>query len=82
MDRLGAVRTDFYLLAKDLTVTFFVKDQATRAKIQENCPELQDLLNPFFNQTLVRTIVSEKKINDFDHEDEQAPSDRRVDVRI
>jgi hypothetical protein len=82
MDRLGAVRTDFYLLEKDLTVTFFVKDQATRAKIQENCPELQRFLNPFFNQTLVRTIVSEKKINDFDHEDEHPPSDRRVDVRI
>ena len=82
MDRLGPVRTDFYLLEKDLTVTFFVKDQATGTKIQENCPELQKFINPFFNQTLVRTIVSEKKINDFDHEDEHPPSDRRVDVRI
>jgi len=82
MDRLGAVRTDFYLLEKDLTVTFFVKDQATKIKIQENCPELQEFLNPIFNQTLVRTVVSEKKINDFDHEDEQITSDGRIDVRI
>ncbi len=82
MDRLGAVRTDFYLLEKDLTVTFFVKNQSTKTKIQENCPELQKFLNPFFNQLLVRTVVSEKKINDFDHEDEQTTSDRRVDVRI
>ena len=82
MDRLGAVRTDFYLLEKDLTVTFFVKDPSTKTKIQENCPDLQEFLNPFFNQTLVRVIVSEKKIKDFDHEDEQTTSDRRVDVRI
>lgn len=82
MDRLGALRTDFYLLENDLTVTFYVKDQATKTKIQDNCPQLQELLDPFFNQTLVRTIVSEKKINDFDHEDGQTASDRRVDVRI
>jgi hypothetical protein len=82
MDRLGAVRTDFYLLEKDLTVTFFVKDPSTKTKIQENCSELQEFLNPFFNQALVRTIVSEKKINDFDHEDEHTTSDRRVDLRI
>ena len=82
MDRLGAIRSDFYLLEKDLTVTFFVKDQSTKTKIQENCLELQEFLNSFFDQTLVRTVVSEKKINDFDHEDEQTTSDRRVDVRI
>jgi hypothetical protein len=70
------------LLEKDLAITFFVKDQATKTKIRENCPELQKLLNPFFNQTLVRTVVSEKKVNDFDHEDTQTASDKRVDVRI
>ena len=82
MDRLGAVRTDFYLLEKDLTVTFFVKNSSTKIKIQENIPDLQEFLNPFFDQTLLRVIVSEKKIKDFDHEDLQTTSDRRVDLRI
>ena len=82
MDRLGAVRTDFYLLEKDLTVTFFVKNPSTKIKIQENIPDLQEFLNPFFDQTLLRVIVSEKKIKDFDHEDLQTTSDRRVDLRI
>jgi hypothetical protein len=82
MDRLGAVRTDFYLLEKDLTVTFFVKNPSTKIEIQENIPDLQEFLNPFFNQTLLRVIVSEKKIKDFDHEDLQTTSDRRVDVLI
>ncbi len=82
MDRLGEVRTDFYLLEKDLTLTFFVKDQSSKSTIQENCLELQELLDPFFNQTLVRVIVSEKKIKEFDHEDVQTTSDRRVDITI
>jgi len=82
MDRLGAVRTDFYLLEKDLTVTFFVKNPSTKIKIQENIPDLQEFLNPFFDHTLLRVIVSEKKIKDFDHEDLQTTSDRRVDVLI
>ncbi len=82
MDRLGDLRTDFYLLEKDLTVTFFVKDQSTKTKIQENYLELPELLNPLFNQILLRVIVSEKKIKDFDREDVQISSDRRVDLRI
>jgi len=82
MDRLGELRTDFYLLEKDLTVTFFVKDPSAKTKIQENQLDLQKLLNPFFNQTLVRVIVSEKKIKDFDLQDAQTTSDKRVDVRV
>ncbi|CAB1061284.1 hypothetical protein D1BOALGB6SA_6057 [Olavius sp. associated proteobacterium Delta 1] len=82
MDRLGEVRTDFYLLDTDLKVTFFVKDPSTKAKIQENCLDLQEILNPFFNQTLVQVIVSEKKIKDFDRENVQITSDRKVDLLI
>ncbi len=82
MDRLGDLRTDFYLLEKDLTVTFFVKDQSTKTIIQKNHLELTELLNPLFDQILLRVIVSEKKIKDFDREDVQITSDRRVDLRI
>jgi hypothetical protein len=82
MDRLGDLRTDFYLLGKDLTVTFFVKDRPTKTKLQENYSELQQLLTPFFDQLFLRVIVSEKKIKDFDHEDFHIDGDRRVDLRI
>jgi hypothetical protein len=82
MDRLGDLRTDFYLLEKDLTVTFFVKDRPTKTRLQEHCFELQELLTPFFDQVLLRAIVSQKKIKDFDHEDIQMAGDRRIDLRI
>ena len=82
LDQLGDLRTDIFLLDKDLTITFFVKEDPVKVKIQENFLELQELLQIFFNQILLKVIVSEKKITDFDHEDRQISGDRRVDLRI
>jgi hypothetical protein len=82
MDRLGDLRTDFNLVGRDLTVTFFVKDRATKATLQKNYFELQKLLAPCFDQFLLRVMVSKKKIKDFDHEDIRIAGDRRVDLRI
>ena len=82
MDRLGDIRTDLYLLERDLSVTFFVKDQTARSRILKYQTDLQHLLNPFFNQTLLRVVISEKKIDDFEQEDAQIANDRRVDLRI
>jgi hypothetical protein len=82
MDQLGDLRTDFYLLAKDLTLTFFVKEDSVKFKIQENFLELKELLHGFFDQILLKVIVSEKKVTDFDHEDLQTTGDRQVNLRI
>jgi hypothetical protein len=82
MDRLGDLRTDFFLLAKDLAITFYVKDDSVRLEFQENFMRLQELLQGFFNQILMKVIVSEKKISNFDREDFQVTSDRLVDLRI
>ena len=82
MDQLGDLRTDFYLMVKDLKVTFFVKDPSVETRIREKFPDLQELLNPFFNHILLEVMVSEKKIKDFEHEDLQIDPDGRVDLRV
>jgi hypothetical protein len=82
LDRLGDIRTDFFLLDKDLTITFFVQREAIQDRIQQNLPELQKLLDGFFNQILMKVVVSEKKISDFDHEDIRDTGDRQVDLRV
>jgi hypothetical protein len=82
LDRLGDLRTDLFLLDKDLSITFFVKEDLIKTKIQENILELQKSLHGFFNQILLKVVVSEKKVADFDHEDRQVSSDSRVDLRI
>ncbi len=82
LDRLGDLRTDFFLLDKDLTITFFVKEDSAKVKIQENFLELQELLHGFFNQILLKVSVSEKKVMDFDREDFPVSGDRQVDLRV
>jgi len=82
MDRLGDLRTDFFLLDKDLAITFFVKEEAVKVKIQENFLELQELLHVFFDQLRLKVMVSEKKVTEFDHEDLQISGNKRVDLRI
>jgi hypothetical protein len=82
LDRLGDLRTDFFLLDKDLTINFFVKEDSTKVKIEENFLELQELLHVFFNQVVLKVGVSEKKVIDFDHEDFQVNGDRQVDLRV
>ena len=83
----GYLRTAFgceegFCLDRDLTVTFFVKNQTARSKIEQYQTDLKHLLNPFFNQTLLRVVISEKKIDDFEYEDVQIADERRVDLRI
>jgi len=82
LDRLGDLRTDFFLLDKDLTITFFVQREAIQDRIQQNLPELQKFLDGFFNQILMKVVVSEKKISDFDYEDIPDTGDRQVDLRV
>ncbi len=82
MDHLGDIRTDLYLLDRDLSVTFFVKTETAHSKIQQYQTDLQHLLSPFFDQTILRMVISEKKIDDFEREDIWIANDRRVDLRI
>ena len=82
LDRLGDLRTDFFLLDRDLSLTFFVKDDATKVDLQENLIELQELLHETFEQIRLNVIVSKKKVMDFDSEDLQITDDRRVDLRV
>jgi hypothetical protein len=65
-----------------LSVTFFVRSQSIGSKIKQVQAELQKLLRPFFNQTTLRVVVSEKKINEFEQQDDQITHDHRVDLRI
>jgi hypothetical protein len=59
-----------------------VREDPFKVKIQENFLELQEILHGFFNQILLKVIVSEKKVADFDREDFQVAGDRQVDLRI
>jgi len=82
MDRLGDVRTDFYLLENDLTLTFYVTKPAASIEIHENYQELHNLLDHLFDQVQLTVKVSEKRVKDFDRPDIQKAGSQRVDLRI
>jgi len=82
MERLGDIRTDFYLLENDLNITFFVTEPSTRIKIQENYSELQELLHNLFDRIQLKVKLSETKVRDFDRPIVQFANDRQVNLRI
>jgi hypothetical protein len=82
MDRLGDVRTDFYLLENDLNLTFYVTKPAAMIKIQENYQELHELLDGLFDQVRLKVNVSEKRVKDFERPVIQKTGSQRVDLRI
>ena len=82
MDNIGEVRADFLLLKKDLVITFFVVDHRRRLKFEEHLNDVQAQLDPLFDSLVLKTVVSEKKIQDFHHEDLDLGSDKQIDLRI
>ena len=82
MDNTGEVRTDFFLLNKDLVITFFVSDDTRKMQFEEHFGEISVQLDPLFDSVILKTIVSHKKINDFHREDLDLGSDKQIDLRI
>jgi len=82
MEPIGEIRTDFFLLKKDLTITFFVKDQARKKQFEKCFDEVHQVLDPFFNYIILKAVVSEKKVRDFHFEDLDSGKDRQIDLRI
>jgi hypothetical protein len=82
MDKIGEVRADFYLIKKDLSITFFVNDDTRKIKFEEHLDEVSDRLDPLFDYLILKTVVSAKKIQDFRREDLDLGSDKQIDLRI
>ena len=82
MDRMGEVRADFFLMKKDLSITFFVKNDCSKQRFDNHLAGLRESLNLLFDYLVLKTVVSEKKIQDFHHEDLDPGDDRQIDLRI
>jgi hypothetical protein len=82
MDRIGEIRADFDQIEKDLSITFFVQDDAFKTRIENQYEEIRKPLASFFDYLVLKTVVSEKKIEEFHQVDLDFTSDRKVDLRI
>ena len=82
MSHLGEIRTDLFLLNKDLTVTFFVNEVAKKKILEKHYSEIKTSLQPWFDYIIIRSVISKKKIKEFHREDWNISDDKRVNVRI
>jgi len=82
MDRLGSVRTDLWMVGKDLNVTFFVKDEDVKAAVDAGSHRIASVLEDTFNTVALNVVVNQKKIAAFDGEDLTLPQGRQVDLNI
>ena len=82
MDRMGEMRTDLIQRETELSITFFVRDDNQKNIFENQYSEINSVLDPMFDFIILRTVVSEKKINDFLCEDWIFSEDKRVDIKI
>ena len=82
LGHIGDVRTDFFLVEKDLNINFFVTEPLTKVKIQDNFQELDDLLGGLFDHIHLKVHVSAQRVRDFDRVEIQMAGNQQVDIRI
>jgi adenylate kinase family enzyme len=82
MDRIGEVRSDFFLMEKDLSITFFVRDEDRKNLFENHFEEIKESLNPLFDYLVLKAVVSEQKIQEFHREELDLGGDRQIDLRI
>ena len=68
MDRIGQIRTDLFLVEKNLDISFFVSEDSIMKCFDDHLEGLRESLNDRFNNLSVRVVVSEKKIDEFEFE--------------
>ena len=82
MDRIGEVRSDFFLMQKELTITFFVKDEVNKKQFENHFEEIRESLDSLFDYLVLKAVVSEQKIQEFHREELDLEGDRQIDLRI
>jgi hypothetical protein len=82
MSHLGEIRIDLFLLNKDLTITFFVKEETNKNTLEKHYSEIKRSLQHWFDYIIIRSVISKKKIEEFHREDWNISDDKRVNVRI
>lgn len=81
-DRIGTVRTDLWMVGRDLNITFFVQEPEIKAAIETEHHRIGEMLKDTFNTVAVSVVVNDKKIAEFEGEDLTMSDRRQVDLSI
>lgn len=81
MDKIGRIRTDFFLMDKDLGITFFVNDQKIKEYVDDHSEKIVGSLRNHFKRLTLNVMVSVDEIEAFEIKD-PGVSTGIVDLRV
>jgi hypothetical protein len=82
MQNIGDVRTDFFLLKKQLKIAFYLNDHRLEKIIQAHTDSIKTSLAEHFERVLVNVVISERKVEDFDIEHLLTENNSLIDLRV
>ena len=82
MEKIGQIRTDFFLNGRSLTVDFSVSKFPIKEFLDEHLDGLKKVLGDIFENVSVNVVVSEKKISEFEFEDLTPLSSGLIDLKV
>ena len=80
MNKIGQIKTDFFLMNKDLNITFFVEDHKIKAYIDDHFEKITGALKNHFKRLTLNVIISEEEIEHFHLKDPEVLSDGILDL--
>jgi hypothetical protein len=80
MERIGDIRTDLFLMDKDLKIAFFVNDHNIKTYINDHSDEIKKRLAGHFRSLSLEIEISERKIEEFETEHMISESTGALDV--
>jgi hypothetical protein len=82
MKNTGPIRTDFFLLNRQLKITFYLSDHRIEKVILAHADSVRDALAEHFSSVMVDVAVSERKVENFDIEHLSAERTSLIDLRV
>ena len=82
MEKIGDIRTDFFLLNKDLKITFYINDHKIKKIITAHADLIKKPLTEHFSHLILDVVVSERKIEEFKIEHLISENTSLLDLRV
>jgi hypothetical protein len=82
MDKIGQIRTDFFLMDRDLNITFFVSDRKTKEYVDDHSEKIVGSLRNHFERLTLNVMISANEIEEFKMKDPGEMSTGIVDLRV
>ena len=82
MDKIGRIRTDFFLMDKDLNITFFVSDRMIKEYVDDHSGKIVGSLRNHFERLTLNVMISVNEIEEFEMKDPGEMSTGIVDLRV